>query len=213
MKYIRQFESVNNDLIRFGEFHQWHTKLNKMKYDIEMSTVFDILELAATDEKDERSEHKDIPLFSKKVCQNIEKSLSETKKDYDEILNIVKLLGQENGYEGMIFTIKPYGIFKNDYKCENTKRDLNINDSVFELYIGLGNITRTIPAKEKWDSLQKINIGLFNGVSDIIKTLSSKGSKVEVNLFDDSLPHSKFKIANFENKYDSYLLIIFNLPY
>lgn len=204
MKYIKHFEN-NTDLIRFGEFHHgWHAKLNKIKNSLEMTSSFEILDMCAVEQQDSES----IPLFDKNFCEKLEKYLLETKKDYDNILHLVKLMEQEYDYESMIFTIKPYGVWNNDYKVTNTSRNLNIEDAVFELYIGFGN------KKDKaYNSLQKVNTNLMIGVSEIIKTLESKGSNVEVNLLDDIMPIHKFRWGKFQVKSDSSLVIVFNLPY
>ena len=146
--------------------------------------------------------------------EKVKQQFKETKEDFDELSQILKDLEEEYNIESVIYTIKPYGKYKQEisYGVESSpafrtnpvkiKTSLDTEDAVFDVYIGLSEVSGS-------GLYQTIQNDTMKGVTDFIKILESKGSKVEIILFTGSVR----KLSGDEMEYKSYINLKFNYKY
>lgn len=120
---------------------------------------------------------------------------------------------EEYEIESVIYNIKPYGKYKQfithgsekipTIRTNPTKIKTNLDteDVIFDVYIGLSN------EKEGTGLYEVIETDKMKGISDFIKILESKGSKIEIVLFTGSVR----KQNGDEMRYKSFINLKFNV--
>lgn len=146
--------------------------------------------------------------------EKVKQDFQNTKEDFDNLSNILKDLEEEYGIESVIYTIKPYGKYKQEishgreslpaFRTNPTKikTSLDTEDAVFDVYIGLSN---EIEGTGLYEMIQS---DTMKGVTDFIRILESKGSKVEMILFTGSVRKNSD-----EMRYRSFINLKFNYKY
>ena len=151
-------------------------------------------------------------VYDADYLEKVKQDFQNTKEDFDEISEILKDLEEEYSIESVIYNIKPYGRYKQEVyhgkkslptfrtNPEKIKTNLDTEDAIFDVYIGLSNEI------EGTGLYQMIKSDIMKGVMDFIKILKSKRSKVEMILFTGSVR----KQSGDQMRYKSFINLKFN---
>ena len=145
MKHLKRFESASKT-IRYREYRElyreyFHDMLRKFN-DNYITNLSEILG---------DSDSYDDLLYNVDYLEKVKQDFQNTKEDFDELSQILKDLEEEYSIESVIYTIKPYGKYKQEishgreslpaFRTNPTKikTSLDTEDAVFDVYIGLSN--------------------------------------------------------------------------
>jgi len=213
MKHLKRFESTSKT-IRHREYRELY---KEYFHDMLSSrTGFNNTSIRSTDLAEILGEvvgdtYDDV-VYDVDYLEKVKQDFQNTKEDFDELSHILKDLEEEYSIESVIYTIKPYGKYKQEISHgreslpffrtipAKVKTSLDTEDAVFDVYIGLSNEI------EGSGLYQMIQSDTMKGVTDFIRILESKGSKVEMLLFTGSAR----KKSGDEMRYKSFINLKFN---
>ena len=200
MKHLKRFESVSKT-IRHREYRQLYkdyfsdmlsSRTGFNNTGLHNHYLPDILGEIVGDSYDD-------VVYDVDYLEKVKEDFESTKEDFDELSQILKDLEEEYSLESVIYNIKPHGKYKqvvqhgkeslpafrtNPVKI---KTSLDKEDAVFDVYIGLSSEI------EGTGLYQMIQSDTMKGITDFIKILESKGSKVEMILFTGSVDQMRYK--------------------
>jgi len=212
MKHLKRFESTSKT-IRHREYRQlykeyFHDMLSS-RTGFNDNSILNLSEILG-----DHSVSYDDLLYNVDYLEKVKQDFQNTKEDFDELSQILKDLEEEYSIESVIYTIKPYGKYKQEishgreslpaFRTNPTKikTSLDTEDAVFDVYIGLSN---EIEGTGLYEMIQS---DTMKGVTDFIRILESKGSKVEMILFTGSVRKNSD-----EMRYRSFINLKFNYKY
>ena len=194
MKHLKRFESVSKT-IRYREYRQLYKDyLQSMLRKFNDNSINNLSEILG-----EHNDTYDDLIFNVDYLEKVKQDCESTKEDFDNLSDILKDLEEEYGIESVIYTIKPHGKYKQEVhhgkeslpafrtNPVKIKTSLDKEDAVFDVYIGLSS------EMEGTGLYQMIQSDTMKGVTDFIKMLENKGSKVEIILFTGSVNQMRYK--------------------
>jgi hypothetical protein len=206
MKHLKRFESTGKT-IRYGEYSKVYKEyFQNMVYSFNSNILF-LSEILG-----EVVDSYDDVIYDVNYLEEVKILFQETREDFDDLSQILKDLEEEYDIESTISTIKPRGRYKSEvyhgkekiptFKTNpvKIKTNLDTDDAIFDVYIGLSN------EMEGTGLYEVIKSDVFKGISDFIKILENKGSLVEMILFTGSVR----KRSGEEMRYQSFINLKFN---
>jgi hypothetical protein len=194
MKHLKRFESASKT-IRNREYRQlYRDYLQSMLRGFNDNSIHNLSEILG-----EHNYTYDDLLYNVDYLEKVKQDFESTKEDFDNLSDILKDLEEEYGIESVIYTIKPHGKYKQEVhhgkeslpafrtNPAKIKTNLNTEDAIFDVYIGLSS------EMEGTGLYQMIQSDTMKGITDFIKILESKGSKVEMILFTGSVDQMRYK--------------------
>lgn len=210
MKHLNRFESTSTKTIRHREYrHLYQDYFHELLRGFNDNSINNIREILGN-----FNDTYDDLIYDVDYLEKVKKYFEETKKDFDELSQMLKDLQDEYDIESSIYTIKPYGKYKQEVSHGSEsfpafrtnpvkiKTNLDTEDAIFDVYIGLSN------GMEGTGLYQSIKSDVFKGISEFSKILENKGSIVEMTLFTGSVSNS-----GKEMKYKSFINLKFNYKY
>ena len=200
MKHLKRFESVSKT-IRHREYRQLYkdyfsdmlsSRTGFNNTGLHNHYLPDILGEIVGDSYDD-------VVYDVDYLEKVKEDFESTKEDFDELSQILKDLEEEYSLESVIYNIKPYGKYKQEVhhgkeslpsfrtNPVKIKTSLDKEDAVFDVFIGLSSEI------EGTGLYQMIQSDTMKGITDFIKILESKGSKVEMILFTGSVEQMRYK--------------------
>jgi hypothetical protein len=211
MKHLKRFESTSNKTIRHREYRELYKEyFQNMLTSFNNHSIYHGLSEVLGDVIGDS--YNDV-IYNVDYLEQVKKLFQETKEEFDNLSEVLKDLEEEYEIESVIYNIKPYGKYKQfithgsekipTIRTNPTKIKTNLDteDVIFDVYIGLSN------EKEGTGLYEVIETDKMKGISDFIKILESKGSKIEIVLFTGSVR----KQNGDEMRYKSFINLKFNV--
>ena len=210
MKHLKRFESASKT-IRHREYRElykdYFSDMLSSRTGFNDNSIVNLSEILG-----EHNDTYDDLLYNVDYLEKVKQDFESTKEDFDNLSDILKDLEEEYGIESVIYTIKPHGKYKQEVHYgkkslpsfrtnpDKIKTSLETEDAIFDVYIGLSS------EMDRTGLYQTIQSDTMKGVTDFIRLLENKGSKVEIILFTGSVR----KQSGDQMRYKSFINLKFN---